>query len=41
VPVGSPVFVVERVGFAGNLRIEWTLSTVAGDGYEVHVHLRR
>jgi GntR family transcriptional regulator len=41
VPVGSPVFVVERVGFAGSDRIEWTLSTVAGDGYEVHVHLRR
>ena len=41
VPVGSPVFVVERVGFAGSERIEWTLSTVAGDGYEVHVHLRR
>lgn len=41
VPVGSPVFVVERVGFAGSDRVEWTLSTVAGDGYEVHVHLRR
>jgi GntR family transcriptional regulator len=41
VPIGSPVFVVERVGFAGNDRVEWTLSTVAGDGYEVHVHLRR
>jgi GntR family transcriptional regulator len=41
VPVGSPVFVVERVGFAGNDRVEWTLSTVAGVGYEVHVHLRR
>ncbi len=41
IPVGSPVFVVERVGFAGTRRVEWTLSTVAGEGYEVHVHLRR
>jgi GntR family transcriptional regulator len=41
IPVGSPVFVVERVGFTGTRRIEWTLSTVIGDGYEVHVHLRR
>jgi hypothetical protein len=29
------------VGFAGARRIEWTLSTVIGEGYEVHVHLRR
>lgn len=41
VPVGTPVFVVERVGFAGSDRVEWTLSTVAGDDYEVHIHLRR
>jgi GntR family transcriptional regulator len=41
IPVGSPVFVVERVGFAGTRRVEWTLSTVAGEGYEVHIHLRR
>ena len=41
ITVGSPVFVVERVGFAGTRRVEWTLSTVFGEGYEVHVHLRR
>ena len=41
IPEGSPVFIVERVGFWGTQRIEWTLSTVVGDGYEVHVHLRR
>lgn len=41
ITVGSPVFVVERVGFAGARRVEWTLSTVIGAGYEVHVHLRR
>ncbi len=41
IPVNSPVFVVERVGFAGARRVEWTLSTVVGEGYEVHVHLRR
>mgnify|MGYP001815287379 FL=1 len=41
VPLGAPVFVVERVGFAGTERVEWTLSTVSGEGYEVHVHLRR
>jgi len=41
IPVRSPVFVVERVGFAGARRVEWTLSTVVGEGYEVHVHLRR
>lgn len=41
VPLGAPVFVVERVGFVGTERVEWTLSTVSGDGYEVHVHLRR
>ena len=38
---GTPVFVVERVGFAGTRRIEWTLSVVRGEDYEVHVHLRR
>ncbi len=41
IPVDLPVFVVERVGFAGARRVEWTLSTVIGEGYEVHVHLRR
>ena len=41
IPVGSPVFIVERVGFSGTRRVEWTLSTVVGEGYEVHVHLRR
>lgn len=41
IPEGAPVFIVERVGFWGTQRIEWTLSTVVGDGYEVHVHLRR
>lgn len=41
VPIREPVFVVERVGFAGARRVEWTLSTVRGEGYEVHVHLRR
>jgi GntR family transcriptional regulator len=40
-PVGSPVFVVERVGFAGARRVEWTHSVVRGEDYEVHVHLRR
>jgi GntR family transcriptional regulator len=38
---GTPVFVVERVGFAGARRIEWTRSVVRGDDYEVHVHLKR
>jgi GntR family transcriptional regulator len=37
----APVFIVERVGFAGARRIEWTMSVVGGDDYEVHVHLRR
>ncbi len=41
VPIDSPVFIVERVGFAGTDRVEWTQSTVLGEGYEVHVHLRR
>jgi DNA-binding GntR family transcriptional regulator len=40
-PDDAPVFVVERVGFAGARRIEWTMSVVGGDDYEVHVHLRR
>ncbi len=38
---GTPVFMVERVGFAGARRVEWTLSTVQGEDYEVHVHLKR
>jgi GntR family transcriptional regulator len=38
---GAPVFVVERVGFARARRVEWTLSVVRGEDYEVHVHLRR
>jgi GntR family transcriptional regulator len=38
---GAPVFIVERVGFAGARRVEWTLSVVRGEDYEVHVHLRR
>jgi GntR family transcriptional regulator len=37
---GTPVFIVERVGFAGARRIEWTMSIVRGEDYEVHVHLR-
>jgi GntR family transcriptional regulator len=37
----TPVFIVERVGFAGARRIEWTTSVVRGEDYEVHVHLRR
>jgi GntR family transcriptional regulator len=37
---GAPVFIVERVGFAGARRIEWTMSVVRGEDYEVHVHLR-
>jgi GntR family transcriptional regulator len=39
--VGTPVFLVERVGFAGARRTEWTRSVVRGDDYEVHVHLKR
>ncbi len=38
---GAPVFLVERVGFAGTRRMEWTRSVVRGDDYEVHVHLKR
>lgn len=38
---GTPVFLVERVGFAGARRMEWTRSVVRGDDYEVHVHLKR
>jgi GntR family transcriptional regulator len=38
---GTPVFMVERVGFAGARRMEWTRSVVRGDDYEVHVHLKR
>jgi GntR family transcriptional regulator len=38
---GMPVFLVERVGFAGARRMEWTRSVVRGDDYEVHVHLKR
>jgi GntR family transcriptional regulator len=38
---GAPVFLVERVGFAGARRMEWTRSVVRGDDYEVHVHLKR
>jgi GntR family transcriptional regulator len=38
---GAPVFIVERVGFAGARRVEWTMSIVRGEDYEVHVHLRR
>lgn len=41
VRIGSPVFQVERVGFAGTRRVEWTQSVVRGDGYEVHIHLKR
>jgi DNA-binding GntR family transcriptional regulator len=37
---GAPVFIVERVGFAGTRRVEWTMSVVRGEDYEVHVHLR-
>jgi GntR family transcriptional regulator len=37
---GTPVFIVERVGFAGTRRVEWTMSVVRGEDYEVHVHLR-
>jgi GntR family transcriptional regulator len=37
---GTPVFIVERVGFAGKRRVEWTMSVVRGEDYEVHVHLR-
>lgn len=37
----TPVFLVERVGFAGARRMEWTRSVVRGDDYEVHVHLKR
>jgi GntR family transcriptional regulator len=37
---GTPVFIVERVGFAGARRVEWTMSVVRGEDYEVHVHLR-
>ncbi|CAN5809188.1 transcriptional regulator NagR [soil metagenome] len=40
-PAGSPVFVVDRVGFSGARRVEWTHSVVRGEDYEVHVHLRR
>jgi GntR family transcriptional regulator len=38
---GTPVFMVERVGFAGARRVEWTRSVVRGEDYEVHVHLKR
>ena len=38
---GTPVFLVERVGFAGARRVEWTRSVVRGEDYEVHVHLKR
>ena len=38
---GTPVFMVERVGFSGARRIEWTRSVVRGEDYEVHVHLKR
>lgn len=38
---GTPVFLVERVGYAGARRMEWTRSVVRGDDYEVHVHLKR
>ena len=38
---GTPVFLVERVGFAGKRPVEWTRSVVRGDDYEVHVHLKR
>ena len=38
---GAPVFMVERVGFAGARRVEWTSSIVRGEDYEVHVHLKR
>jgi GntR family transcriptional regulator len=41
IPAGTPVFIVERVGFSGARRIEWTRSVVRGEDYEVHVHLRR
>jgi len=41
IEVGTPVFLVERVGFAGARRMEWTRSVVRGDDYEVHVHLKR
>jgi GntR family transcriptional regulator len=37
----TPVFLVERVGFAGKRPVEWTRSVVRGDDYEVHVHLKR
>ncbi len=38
---GTPVFMVERVGFSGARRVEWTRSVVRGEDYEVHVHLKR
>ena len=38
---GTPVFMVERVGYSGARRIEWTRSVVRGEDYEVHVHLKR
>ena len=38
---GTPVFLVERVGFTGKRPVEWTRSVVRGDDYEVHVHLKR
>lgn len=41
ITVGAPVFMVERIGVAGTRRVEWTRSTVVGEDYEVHVHLRR
>jgi hypothetical protein len=36
----TPVFIVERVGFAGTRRVECTMSVVRGEDDEVHVHLR-
>ncbi len=41
IPPGTPVFMVERVGYAGARRVEWTRSIVRGEDYEVHVHLKR
>ncbi|MFN8622327.1 MAG: GntR family transcriptional regulator [Chloroflexota bacterium] len=40
-PLGAPVFIVERVGFARARRVEWTRSVVRGEDYEVHIHLKR